>query len=444
MSGFLLVDKACDLFEKASGCRLHRNPASGKCKVLALGRWQQNLQQEDIPLPYLKLTDNLDYLGCKLFASYSKTRKENGSDLKKKVSDQIKNWKSGKFMPFTSRPWSLNVYCLSKIWYKTACLDLLLGDSTAMTSCLKGWLYQDMILKPQEMMLYRQTDAGGLGLINIRIRALAMLIHTFLTLAVNPNFQTNHYLQALFKWHVEEDREISNPGRPPYFSNNFFELIREVHTGSTLNVKSMSLKQWYKLLLEKGVTHNTEDMQSPPVIIASKLESNNPSTDFSTPYFLTRLFGLSPEQKAFLFKWLNQLLPTRERLHRLGKVANPHCLFCPNQIDDLKHLLQCSKYAVILQPVLRCVEDTIGYVTASKLVLFDLELEDSLALPIMWLLSKTLMIAWESRVKNKALSWPHVKAEIRASASILHETRWNLHTLHNGAVILDEILQRLN
>ena len=85
MSEFALIDKACDLFEKSSGCRLHRNPASGKCKVLALGRWQQTLQQEDIPLPYLKLTDHLDYLGCKLFANYTRTRKENGSEIKKKI-----------------------------------------------------------------------------------------------------------------------------------------------------------------------------------------------------------------------------------------------------------------------------------------------------------------------------------------------------------------------
>ena len=30
--------------------------------MLALGRWKGTLVQEDIPLPYLKLTANLDYL----------------------------------------------------------------------------------------------------------------------------------------------------------------------------------------------------------------------------------------------------------------------------------------------------------------------------------------------------------------------------------------------
>ena len=37
-------DKSCKLFELSSGCKLHRNPASNKCKFLALGMWKVSLQ----------------------------------------------------------------------------------------------------------------------------------------------------------------------------------------------------------------------------------------------------------------------------------------------------------------------------------------------------------------------------------------------------------------
>ena len=293
-------------------------------------------------------------------------------------------WKSGKFMPFTSRSWSLNVYSLSKIWYRSACLDILLGDSTTMTSYMKGWLYQDMILKPQEFMLYRQPELGGIGLINIRIRALAMLIHTFLTLSVNPKFITNNYLQALFKWHVIGDREIVDPGRPPYFSNNFFEIIKEVHLESPLNVRNMSLKQWYKLLLEKGVTHTCPNFSNPPVIIPSKLECQYLNTDLSTTYRISRLYGLSPEQKSFIFKWLQDLLPTRERLHRIGKSQHPNCLHCLDQTDNLLHTFHCSKYLHITGPVLDRIRTHVGHVDSNKLVVFDLQVPESMELPVLW------------------------------------------------------------
>ena len=61
----------------------------GKCKVLLLGRWKGVLQQEDIPLPYLKITDHLDYLGVKLYADYSTTRRVNGEPMQKIVKDQM-------------------------------------------------------------------------------------------------------------------------------------------------------------------------------------------------------------------------------------------------------------------------------------------------------------------------------------------------------------------
>ena len=153
MAEFSLVDKGCRLFENASGCKLHRNPASNKCKFLPLGRWKGNLEQENIPLQYLKITDHLDFLGCKLYSNYGNTRRENGEILKLKVRNQINSWKAGKFMPMTSRPWSINSYCLSKLWYRTACLDLRVGDSSTITSYVKGWLYQDTLIKPQEMIM---------------------------------------------------------------------------------------------------------------------------------------------------------------------------------------------------------------------------------------------------------------------------------------------------
>ena len=59
MADFQLVDQACRLFDLASGCKTHRDPSSDKCKVLAHGTWRVTLLQEDIPVPYLKLTDHL-------------------------------------------------------------------------------------------------------------------------------------------------------------------------------------------------------------------------------------------------------------------------------------------------------------------------------------------------------------------------------------------------
>ena len=63
MQEFSVVDMFMGLFEKASGCQLHRDPASKKCKFLALARWRGTLQQEDIPCSYMSISDHLEMLG---------------------------------------------------------------------------------------------------------------------------------------------------------------------------------------------------------------------------------------------------------------------------------------------------------------------------------------------------------------------------------------------
>ena len=78
MEEFTLVDKAMALFESASGCKLHRDPATKKCKFLPLAKWRSTLKQEDIPCQYMTISDHLDMVGVELRATWSQTRKANG------------------------------------------------------------------------------------------------------------------------------------------------------------------------------------------------------------------------------------------------------------------------------------------------------------------------------------------------------------------------------
>ena len=440
MAEFLLVDFACKLFEQSSGCRLHRNPDTDKCKVLLLGRWKDVLQQEDIPLPYLKIADHLDYLGCKLYADFASTRRENGEIMKKKVRDQIGSWKSGKFLPLTSRPWSVNSYCLSKLWYKTSCLDLRVGDCNAITSNIKGWMYQDMLIKPQEMMLYRQTALGGLGLHNVKLRAMAMLIHTFLMQAISPRFTTNYYLNTLYRWHVLDHREMPDPGRPPYYSAEFFTIIKDIHNNTSLNVVWITVKQWYQILLERGLTHTSDDPDSPPILIKSHLEELSPDHDFSPSYRLARLFGLSPDLKSFMFKVLQNLLPTRERQHRCGRSPSPACTFCGDPQDTTLHLFSCPQSTQVTTPLLESLSDHIDNITPGSIVKLDIRAPESWDLPAVWLVATCLQFIWENRISGKVATRSACKAELTARLAILKETKWKHYNLHNGATLLEETL----
>ena len=114
------------------------------------------------------LSDRLSMVGVELLASWQQTRKINNDELQSRVKSTIGAWKSGKFLPLACRPFSVNSYCLSKVWFRTHSVDLRVGDIQAISSVCKSWIYQDMFEKPEELLLYRSVEEGGLGLHHIK------------------------------------------------------------------------------------------------------------------------------------------------------------------------------------------------------------------------------------------------------------------------------------
>ena len=258
MAEFDLVDRACSLLERASGVKLY--------KFIPLGRWRGTLTQEDLPHQYVRLSDHLDFVGVELRATFSQTRKVNGEILQERIKNTVGPWKAGRFMPLSQRAFSANCYGLSKVWFKCSVINLRVQDITAITSQVKAWLYQDLLIKPSELVLYRGTDVGGLGLLCVKMRSLALLVRTFLETSINPKFRHSLFHEVLFRFHVLGETNLPDPGFTPYYDKDFFDLISHYKQNSTLNIATMSTNEWYTVLVEDRVTMSpaTENSLLPP------------------------------------------------------------------------------------------------------------------------------------------------------------------------------------
>ena len=111
-------------------------------------------------------------------------------------------------------PIVINSYCTSKIWFKTGNVDLRLADITAITSKVKSYCYQDLFQKPSEVLLYRQVEEGGLGLLLVQSKAQAHLIATFLQTA-STRFRISLFHSWMFRFHIEGDTSLPGPGYTP-------------------------------------------------------------------------------------------------------------------------------------------------------------------------------------------------------------------------------------
>ena len=433
MKEFFLVDEACVLLEKAAGVKLHRDPTTEKVKFLPLGRWQGTLTQEDLPrqVQYITISDHLNFVGVELRATFVKTRQANGDQLVARVKDTIGPWKGGKFMPLTMRPHSANTFALSKVWYRCSSINLRVSDSTSISSAIKSWLYQDLLQKPSELVLHRHCKDGGLGLLCVRVRALALLIRAFLETAAHPTFRHQLYHELLYRYHVLGETALPDPGFSPYYDKEFFAPLRHYHEHSELNIVSLTTSQWYRLLLEDRLLMSPATTTTAAHLLPVRCESIHPATAWDTTWRLVRTHGLSSNTSSFLFKLVHLLLPTQGRIQRLGADRDQTggcCMLCGEEAEDLLHAFficpaTCSAGLATIGWTQTLLGSNLSLECALRLDLGEEELDDERALAVTYILGTGLNFIWEARARKKKVEPYEVRAELEALVSLLRRSR---------------------
>ena len=63
----------------------------------------------------------------------------------------------------------------------------------------------------------------------------------------------------MYRYHIEGEADLPDPGYTPYYDAKFFKLIKDVKDRSPLNPLYMSVKEWYKLVqAAAGEEHDHE------------------------------------------------------------------------------------------------------------------------------------------------------------------------------------------
>ena len=184
----------------------------------------------------------------------------------------------------------------------------------------------------------RTRTQGGLNLTNVKVKALSLLIKTFLETATSEKFRRNFFHEGIFCWYILKERNLVKPKLPPYYSEDVLSIISSVKEEG-FNINTMSLKTWYKYLIEVQVTHTKSEDTS--VLVPCRAERLAPVIDWGKSWRAICVPGLSPVMRSFLCR----MLLTQERLHRMkmSNAPSPLCLSCSEgEIDSLEHaLLKC-------------------------------------------------------------------------------------------------------
>ena len=186
----------------------------------------------------------------------------------------------------------------------------------------------------------------------------------------------------------------------------------------------MSLKIWYKHLLEVKVTHTESEDTS--VLVPCRVERLAPVIDWGMSWRAVCVPGLSPVMRSFLWRMLHDILPTQERLHRMNmpNAPSPLCVQCTEgKLDDIEHaLLRCNKIKPGADFLLETLKSEIPDITFERIKYLDFRSED-LLVPT-YLTAATLSQLWSSRSCTRNLSWNSVRANVEQSILTLRKSRF--------------------
>ena len=286
-----------------------------------------------------------------------------------------------------------------------------------------------MFLKPSETLLFRPVSLGGLGLSHISCKALANRLTSFLQTAANPSFQTSIYHSALYNYYCMDDDSLGIPTLPPYYPQSFFQTIKDVKENTPLNPVRMTVKDWYRNLLEERVTHTHSvpgDLASPLELVMSRAEENSPEHDWPAIYELCHRKGLDPEKKSFCFKLVNSLLGYKERLAQLPPYPSPACQLCPapQPVESPSHYFFDCQYnteaGMAILTLIRPFDPTINIHKALKCEVKCDAIHETAAVLI---LATGLELIAKKRKDAKKTSVAEVRAELESLCGLLHRAR---------------------
>ena len=160
-----------------------------------------------------------------------------------------------------------------------------------------------------------------------------------------------------------------------------------------------------------------------------KAETNHPDVDWTQTWRLASLRGLSSEDQTFLWRMLHNILPTQERLHRMGlpDAPSPDCTLCDSSTpDQLQHsLVTCPQNQEVSDWLLQKLRVHIPSLSPQQLVLLDLgPLHEDLELPLTWLVAQVLGNVWKTRKEKKAPRLYQTRAMLEAGIIIMRKRRY--------------------
>ena len=150
----------------------------------------------------------------------------------------------------------------------------------------------------------------------------------------------------------------------------------------------------------------------------------------SETWRLSRLPGLRSDLTGFIFKLVHCLLPTQDRVLRMGGSDdnNPGlCNLCSEEVETPLHaFFECPHSMLAGLALLGYVQVQVPGLSPEAALRLELgrQMEEDKELATICMLGSGLKYIWETRIERKQVRTFKMRSEIEATISILRSTRF--------------------
>lgn len=322
---FLVVDQVFRDFEGVSGAVLNRDM---KTKILGLGRWAGRTVW---PLPWVMVVQELKVFGFLFLASYKELVRRNWEVVEAKVRKVLASWESRSLPRMSQRVEVLRTFVASLVWYKCQVLALPVCVAGRLEGQLGKFLWRGKLERVAWSSVVLPRVEGGLGMVDIRCQARAMrmvtvgrqLVDKEGVMARLASFWMGVGLRGIFPYMVQG---MNVEEVPIYYRDLTRELVVLDSLVPAVTWGEVRSKVVY------GLLRGQVDLR--PAIEEKVLLEGEPG---GWSLVWGRLWDLvvDPGARDPMWRMLHNVLPTRQRLHRLGMCSDQYCAAPEDRVEKL-------------------------------------------------------------------------------------------------------------
>ena len=250
-----------------------------------------------------------------------------------KIKKQIRIY-SQRYLTLFQRVIVINIVILAKVWYTAHTYPLPLKYSKLINKEIFHFLWQSKYNPIKREVLYQKKHEGGLGILCVFYKAQSIFASTFLKQFLNSK-EDNSLIKYYCALRMNPIFNILQlPKNVSFVKSKFYDeyvnLIRRLT--SVNNFPNVSSANIYSVLLP--------DCQ--PTV------NSNHSITWERAWKNMNFKYVNVNERDIIFKFLHNILTTKNRLFQIKKINSPLCPLC-NSIENQIHLfVECKKVKNVL------------------------------------------------------------------------------------------------